>query len=462
MTFPNLPIKLPPQDMFQWLLKNHYFPVLMESSYYHSDYGRYTVMAADPVAEIKLYQQCISVKEDGITAIHQGDVLHLLSRLLQKYRPSCSQNAAYFTGGAVGFFSYDFCQSLWPHHTVGKSPDWPECFFRIYPWALVYDHKENSYSFHGASAQVKNTLLTYSQKSEDTTLDLSIKIEALRSMVSKKEYLAQIRTIHEWLREGDVYQVNLSQQFKSHLFQPEKYTHTDTAWQLYRRLTTVNPAPFSVFLPVDSDKTVLSASPELFFRLRDRKVCMRPIKGTAPRKDISILDEREKEKLWNSEKDQAELVMIVDLERNDLGRVCEYGTITVPELRKLETYATVHHLVATIEGQLRKDMDVFDLVRSTFPCGSITGAPKLRAMERINQLEKVSREVYTGSIGWIDFTGNADFNVAIRTLLAHQDELTFNVGGGIVIDSLPEKEYEETLYKGEGLVRALGHTLRAY
>ena len=183
---------------------------------------------------------------------------------------------------------------------------------------------------------------------------------------------------------------------------------------------------------------------------------MRPIKGTAPRYSNSTQDQQEQKRLWQSEKDQAELMMIVDLERNDLGKVCEYGSVRVPVLKVLESYATVHHLVATLEGKLLAHKDVFDLLIATFPCGSITGAPKLRAMERIAQFESTPRSLYTGSLGWIDFKGNADFNVLIRSLLLEKDTLQFNVGGGIVIDSLPEKEYEETLHKGAGLARALG------
>ncbi|MGK5090922.1 anthranilate synthase component I family protein [Deltaproteobacteria bacterium TL4] len=449
-----LKLQSSPQSLFKILLRKQGTGVLLESSDYHERYGQYSLMSTNPVAWIESCQQKITVGHGEQQAEVQGDVFVILKQLLEQYQPVVVPSVSHFTGGAIGVIGYDFCQNYWPRHHVGKPGVWPDCYFGIYPWVLVYHHQYHQYFFYGNTTEWIPLLEEYDQES-DTTFDSDLNIGPLKSSVEPREYLAQIEQIQNWIRQGDVYQVNLSQQYKT------KYTCSSqepllAEYQLYQNLMRHNPAPFSGFMPLRNQQTVLSSSPELFFSLQSGHVVMRPIKGTAPRHQERRLDEAQKIQLWNSEKDKAELMMIIDLERNDLGRVAEYGSIQVSHLQQLESYATVHHLVATIEGQLVPQAGVFDLLKATFPCGSVTGAPKLRAMERIYQLERVPRAIYTGSLGWIDFNGNAAFNVAIRTLLIHNKEITFNVGGGIVIDSIPQKEYEETLHKGQGMMRALG------
>jgi para-aminobenzoate synthetase component 1 len=203
---------------------------------------------------------------------------------------------------------------------------------------------------------------------------------------------------------------------------------------------------------------VLSVSPELFLSVRGRHVITHPIKGTRPRSQEPSEDERLKHELLASEKDRAELVMIVDLERNDLGRVCEFGTVRVNELAALQSFATVHHLVAEVKGTLRQDADLIDLLRASFPGGSVTGAPKIRAMEIIAEQERTARSVYTGSVGWIGLDGNADFNIAIRTVLCNGRRAVYRVGGAIVADSDPQAEYEETMHKGRALYETLSRS----
>ena len=217
----------------------------------------------------------------------------------------------------------------------------------------------------------------------------------------------------------------------------------------------VNPAPFAAYLDFPGG-TVLSSSPERFLKVTGRHVETRPIKGTRRRSGDEEADRHAAAELLASEKDNAELAMIVDLERNDLGRGCEYGTVRVTEPRVLETYPTVHHLVASVEGILHERFDLVDLLRATFPGGSITGAPKIRAMEIIDELEPTARGVYTGSIGYIDFRGNADLNIAIRTMTKVGEDVYFQAGGGIIADSVPEAEYDETVDKARALIRALG------
>jgi aminodeoxychorismate synthase component I len=265
--------------------------------------------------------------------------------------------------------------------------------------------------------------------------------------VTRSDYEAAVRAVLEYIAAGDCYQVNLSQRFSTAL--------PCSPWELYERLRAVSPAPYAAFLDC-GDHQVLSSSPELLLSASGGQVETRPIKGTRPRGRSPEEDVANAAELLRSEKDRAELLMIVDLERNDLGRVCEFGSVHVPALYQLESFANVHHLVATVRGTLRSGTSPLECLRAAFPGGSITGAPKIRAMEIIEELEPFRRGVYTGAMGWVDAHGNAEWNVAIRTLLTHRGNAYFHVGGGIVADSSPTAEYEETLTKAAGMLRALG------
>ncbi|MBL7155876.1 MAG: aminodeoxychorismate synthase component I, partial [Candidatus Omnitrophica bacterium] len=250
----------------------------------------------------------------------------------------------------------------------------------------------------------------------------------------------------KYIISGDIYQVNLSQRFKTDL--------ESDAFYLYRILRTINPASFASFLnfaPVQ----ILSASPERFLKKKDCTIETRPIKGTRPRGNNPKEDTRLRRELAKSKKDNAENLMIIDLERNDLGRISEYGSVYVTEFMTCEEYATVFHLVSEVRGRLKNKIDAMDCLINCFPGGSITGAPKIRSMEIIEELEPVKRAVYTGSIGYISFNGNMDTSIVIRTLLVKEKSLYFHVGGGIVYDSDPEKEYEETLHKAKALIEAI-------
>ena len=270
---------------------------------------------------------------------------------------------------------------------------------------------------------------------------------ALRSSFTRDGYLRAVERVREYIFAGDVFQANLSQRFETPL--------AGSPWSLYRRLRERNPAPFAAFLDFPG-VAVLSASPERFLRVdRDGRVETRPIKGTRPRGLGPEHDAALGQALAESNKDRAENLMIVDLMRNDLSRVCAPGTVRVTELFALERYATVHHLVSTVVGQLAPGADALDLVGAAFPGGSITGAPKLRAMEIIAELEPARRGVYCGSIGYWSITGELDVSIAIRTAVARNGRVYFNAGGGIVADSDPAEEYQETLDKARGLIDAL-------
>jgi para-aminobenzoate synthetase component 1 len=256
---------------------------------------------------------------------------------------------------------------------------------------------------------------------------------------NRAAFLAAVRRAQEYIAAGDIYQVNLSQRFQCAV--------AAAAPEVYCALRAANPAPYAAYLDL-GDAQILSSSPECFLQIQGRHVRTRPIKGTRPRAGNPA-------ELLAAPKDNAELLMITDLERNDLGRVCEFGSVRVRELKRVESYATVHHLVATVEGALRPEIGPVDCVRACFPGGSITGAPKIRAMQIIDELEPYARGVYCGAIGYFGPNGDAHFNIAIRTLVQQGTRLTFHAGSGIVADSEPEAEFQETLAKAQGIFNAL-------
>ncbi|MED6326324.1 MAG: aminodeoxychorismate synthase component I, partial [Verrucomicrobiota bacterium] len=269
---------------------------------------------------------------------------------------------------------------------------------------------------------------------------------AITSTLSHDEYCAGVRRIIDYIWHGDIYQANLTHRLAT-------ATNLD-GWELYQRLATASPAPFSAFMQC-GDFQLASSSPEQFLQLSGSQVTTRPIKGTRPRSATPDLDARLGYELQSSEKERAELVMITDLLRNDLGRFCEYGSVIVPELAKLERFAQVQHLVSTVTGRLRLDVTHLQALASSFPGGSITGAPKIRAMEIIDELEPVVRGPYTGCLGYLGFNRESQLNILIRTAVCREGKAWFHVGAGIVADSGPEAEYEETLNKAAGWLAAL-------
>lgn len=263
----------------------------------------------------------------------------------------------------------------------------------------------------------------------------------------RQRFIDGVQRIKDWISAGDIYQVNLSQAFHANV-------GTGSLFSLYQSLRDASPAPMSAWLSLDG-REILSSSPESFLKISGRGIETRPIKGTRPRFPDPDEDLRSAYELQTSAKEIAELVMITDLLRNDLGRVCEFGSVRVEEMLHLETLAQVHHLVSTVTGTLRSNIDAIDALAESFPGGSITGAPKLRAMEIIHDIEQTPRGIYCGAIGWLGYNGESSFNIAIRTLIRQNDRLIYQVGAGIVADSDPEKEYDETLHKAAGIRLAL-------
>lgn len=362
-----------------------------------------------------------------------------------------------FCGGLVGFLGYEWGASLENIDAPSSrdDPATPDSRFGFYDTVVGYNHSEKTAwvaslesqeeALHLAGQILRNRKIADAPP-HSRTLAPSHPSE-FRSSFKRETYLRAVEKILGYLQAGDCYQVNLSQRFMA----PAPLS----PWEQYLRLRQASPAPYATYLNCGHFQ-ILSSSPECFLLSAfDGTLTTRPIKGTRGRGKTPEEDRRLRAELEQSPKDNAELLMITDLERNDLGKVCEPGSVEVPELRTVESFAQVHHLLSTIRGKRRPDQNIIDCLAALSPGGSITGAPKIRSMQIIEELEPVSRGVYTGSIGWIGPANTAHLNIAIRTLVLKDATAYFHAGGGIVIDSDPEKEYEETLTKGEGIRQAL-------
>ncbi len=385
--------------------------------------GRRSFWGAEPAVVLRSWGRCVEVERmRGGTARFEGDPFDALRELLDEWRRRPQ-------GGAAGYLGYGLKRHIERlPDTVDDDLGLPECYLAFYdriesiePQALAPPAP-----LPGAPPE----------------------FHCLQSTFTRDAYEASVRRALEYIEAGDIYQVNLSQRFQA--------ACRADPFDVYLCLRAQSPAPFGAFLNYP-EFSVLSSSPERFLRYepRTRTIETRPIKGTRPRGACLESDRALAQELLASEKDRAENVMIVDLERNDLGRVAEIGSVTVDGLFELETYATVHHLTSTVHARLRRDRDVVDLLRATFPGGSITGAPKIRSMQIIDELEPVARGVYTGAIGYIGLDAAMDLNIAIRTITIKDGQASFHVGGGIVADSQPALEYEETLHKGAAMARVL-------
>ena len=352
--------------------------------------------------------------------------------------------------GAIGYISYDTFRELEAIEDRSKQ-DFviPNLRFVFFNNIIIFNHKTKEYYISDREGN-RNRVDAIKQKisnfiDKDTKYQLDRK-NKFHSNFNKTTYMEAVGKMKEYIKSGDIYIANMTQRFWCE--------NKDDSFEVYAKLREINKAPFSAFLDFE-DFQVISSSPERFIQIKDRKVHTRPIKGTRPRGTTIEEDERNKQELLDSEKDKAELLMIVDLERNDLSKVCKPFSVNVKELFKLEKYATVFHLVSTIEGEIMDNVSSCRCIEECFPGGSITGTPKIRATEVIEEIEGLKRNIYTGCIGYFDFNGNADFNIVIRTIVKKGDKAYFGVGGGITFDSDEEAEYYETLDKAKALMRVL-------
>ncbi len=394
-----------------------------------------------------------------------GSVIELLREHLRQHRPAHIAGLPPFTSGAVGYFAYDMVRQF--ERLPERAEDdlhLPDCVFTFYDRLLAFDHlRHQLYIIAAADVRSESPRKAYDRALSDIEAIEKKLAKGLRGQhlqagrdgktrpikihnsTSHADFVKSVRRCKEYIAAGDIFQVVLSQRLD---FKPPA-----EPFQIYRALRTVNPSPYMFFLKLD-DLHVLGASPEMLVRISGRKLEYRPIAGTHKRGADAAEDERLIEKLRNDEKERAEHVMLVDLGRNDLGRVSEYGTVKVRDLMYVEKYSHVMHLVSALEGQLRADLDALDALAACFPAGTLSGAPKVRAMEIIEELEPVRRGVYGGSVLYADYAGNLDSCIAIRTMVLHRNRAYVQAGAGIVADSDPESEYQECMNKASALLRA--------
>jgi len=443
---------LPPQHLFRNISDRPY-SFFLDSAKDPERLGRFSVMGCDPFLVFKSKRDNITLEgQDGGIERFKSDPFLALKKVFKRYEVSRLDKRLPFVGGGVGYFSYDMKNFI--EHLPDYSMDdleMPDCILGFYDAAVIFDNLDNKcYLMNsglraGESAGLlKEKIREPVIKEDPVFIPGSLSLESNFSMGS---YMETIKKAKAYIKKGDIYQVNLSQRFETELGMDP--------FDLYMRLRAISPAPFAAYLNF-GDCAIASSSPERFLFKRRDYVETRPIKGTRPRGEDAFSDALLEDELIHSPKDMAEHVMIVDLERNDLGRVCRYGSVRPSEFVVLEKYANVFHLVSTVSGRLRRGIGPIDCLLAAFPGGSITGAPKIRAMEIIDQLEPVKRSVYTGAIGYISFDGDMDTSIAIRTFIIRSGRAYFSVGGGIVADSDPEAEYYETIDKARGLMTALG------
>ena len=478
--------------------------VLLRTAQFDSPSARYSFVAANPFLTFRSSgSRCEisrSLTPDPGPEPQFGNPWHVLDALMARYELLDEIDLPFPLGGAFGYWGYDlknFTEPKLPRRAVNDL-ELPDCHVGFYDSLVAFDHRLgkvcvvstglNADGSRSESRAKEQLQFWKSQLTQTLTPALSLSARAgeksfprlaspyasgsretleqvlplpgeragvradVSSNISRAEFLTVVERAQKYIRAGDIYQVNLSQRLTAQC--------QFSGWEFFEKLSAVSPAPFSAFLDCDGGGRhgrfqIASSSPEQFLRLNGSHIVTRPIKGTRPRDNDPTRDAQLAYELQTSAKELAEIVMITDLLRNDLGKVCEYGSVQVPKLATLEKFAQVQHLVSTVEGRLRSDVTHFAAFASCFPGGSITGAPKFRAMEIIDELEPVSRGPYCGAMGYLGFNRESQLNIAIRTAICRDGVAHFNVGAGIVADSNPEAEYEETLAKAAGFLAAL-------
>lgn len=466
---------LPPHELMGAFRKAEN-PFFLDSGEQYAELGKHSYLGAYPFLKVNAFKEYMEIKRVGepelkVAFLPHQNALSILDDFISRWQTPLSSPFP-FSGGAVGFFSYDLKNEIEELPRRKKEElEIPLWTLAWYDGIIIYEHETARYWLTACGMkedgecdsdlvqarldQLEEMVRDFAEYSSTGKIPFAsenhpntIPFEFVSKSVPKKQYLKDLQKVIEYIYAGDIYQANLSQRFS--------LQYQGDPWVLYYSLRQKNSAPFSAFLPYH-DFQIICTSPERFIRITpEGSIETRPIKGTRPRGKTLAEDEKLAAELLGSEKDKAELTMIVDLERNDLGRICIYGTVKTKQLVKLEKYPAVWHLVATIEGKLKKGLKPSQLLKAVFPGGSITGAPKIRAMEIIDEVESYKRGLYTGSIGYIGFDGAWDLNIVIRTILLQGGFAYVHAGGGIVADSVPEEEYWETIYKAGKLLEVLG------
>ncbi|EMN7732398.1 aminodeoxychorismate synthase component I [Bacillus thuringiensis] len=417
--------------------------------------GRYNIVGLNPVAVIQGKGEKLHISESGKETIKRGNPLDLMQEYMEKWKTDYNPEYPPFQGGAIGYFSYDCIRYIEKLPSLAEDDlNIPDIYFLLFDDVFVYDQKEKLLwiitHYVDKHAEAEERLNEWKDLWVAEVPEVTMPFERPKKKneavaFTETGFMKAVECIQEYIGAGDVFQVNLSTRQERTL-----QTHP---LEIYTSLREINPSPYMGYLEL-GDFQIVSGSPELLIKKQGTEVSTRPIAGTRSRGADEQEDEELARELIENEKERAEHVMLVDLERNDLGRVCKYGTVEVDEFMVIEKYSHVMHIVSNVRGEVEEDKDAFDLVKAVFPGGTITGAPKIRTMEIIEELEPVRRGIYTGSIGWIGYSGDTELNIVIRTLLAKDGKAHVQAGAGIVIDSNPENEYKESLKKAIALWRA--------
>ncbi len=441
------------------------YSYLLESVEGGEKWGRYTFMGATPSIVFEYSEDKVTLTDGGGTNSFkaEGDPLEELKKVMSRFTPVNMPGLPRFFGGAVGYLSYDavrFFEAM--PESVTDELKVPDALFLITDTILIFDNVANTIkvvsnahvgddgadaAYDKATGKIDELInrLTAPAPSVETALGDPNKI-SFEGNIDKETFEKNVERCKEYIREGDIFQVVLAQRLKAKLSVPP--------FQVYRALRRVNPSPYMFYLNL-GQAWIVGSSPESLVRVEDGVVEERPIAGTRPRGKTEEEDKRLSEDLLSDEKELAEHIMLVDLGRNDVGRVSVGGSVEVSELMKIEKYSHVIHIVSNVKGELLPGMDAYDALRACFPAGTLSGAPKIRAMEIIEEMEGVRRGVYGGAVGYFSFSGNMDVAIAIRTLYIDGDMAYLGVGAGIVADSVPESEYQETINKGKALMKAV-------
>lgn len=417
--------------------------------------GRYNIVGLNPVAVIRGKDETLHISESGKETIKRGNPLDLMQEYMEQWKTDYNPEYPPFQGGAIGYFSYDCIRYIEKLPSLAEDDiNIPDIFFLLFDDVFVYDQKEQVLwvithyvdKYEEAKERLNEWKSLWMTEAPEVTVPFESPEKKSEAVAfTEAGFMKAVECIQEYIGAGDVFQVNLSTRQERTL-----QTHP---LEIYTSLREINPSPYMGYLEL-GDFQIVSGSPELLIKKQGTEVSTRPIAGTRSRGADEQEDEELARELIENEKERAEHVMLVDLERNDLGRVCKYGTVEVDEFMVIEKYSHVMHIVSNVRGEVEEDKDAFDLVKALFPGGTITGAPKIRTMEIIEELEPVRRGIYTGSIGWIGYSGDTELNIVIRTLLAKDGKAHVQAGAGIVIDSNPENEYKESLKKAIALWRA--------
>lgn len=401
---------------------------LLESASFNRKTGRYSIIASRPEFIFKSWGNVIQF-DDGRK--FTGSPIDELSKIFKEKKTEYDCGKLPFSGGAIGYIGYDAVR-LWENigNNTERDIDIPDIYLLFYDNVIIYDHEM-------FEAEPRTNVFEAEPPKSRTSWTAAISKEAFCEMVLKAK---------KYISAGDIYQANLSQRF-------ETETNID-GWSLYKRLCNINPSPFAGYMNLDGLE-IISSSPERLVEVRGNRIQTRPIAGTYPRGRDPFSDDQLAKQLVLNPKERAEHIMLVDLERNDLGRVCKYGSVEVDECMTVESYSHVHHIVSNVRGIVSDNLNQMDILKAVFPGGTITGCPKIRCMQIIDEIEPVRRNIYTGAMGWIGYNGNMDLNIAIRTMLKINNKLYLQAGAGIVADSDPEREYDETLHKAGAMLEAV-------